>query len=506
MLLGVDVSHHQNPAKIDWEKLFQSNVRFAFIRATYGVKEDETFLDHVEYARQSGILTGAYHFLRYKSSQPAEAQAEAFLEALEPLAPHAQPMLLPMLDLEDNSFDDPINTAHDRRTFVEMTNTWLRIVEKELGRMAGIYTRASFFDHDLGAPAGFGVRPLWIAHYTTKPSPNLPQAWSGHTFWQFTDKGKLPGFDRRLDLNRFDGTQEEMEALATNTPFSDSPDLPPETENRVAPLGAETLAVMRIAAKGLNLRSAMQVNNGTFIITLPLGHRVEILAKDQIDAKGRAWAHVRTFVGSAEQTGFVAQSYLRPLAGDPIEALVDSTVTEWKRFNFGAGKETVFPYWDFVGEMWRDLDPNSKITGKNTSIFWSAAAMSFFVHRAGPAYDGFRRSAQHSIYIHDSIMKRDANAAAPFWGFRLSEAPVEIGDLVCIDRTDAGIDFDFARTHADFSSHTDVVVGIHHGVAVTLGGNVSNSVSSKEFDLGPDGKLKPGKKLFMLMKNRTAGV
>jgi GH25 family lysozyme M1 (1,4-beta-N-acetylmuramidase) len=508
MLLGVDLSHHQDPDQIDWQKFAQSGVKFAYIRATYGVNLDTDFLKHIENARQAGILTGAYHFLRFKSSQPAEAQAEAFLEALEPLAPHANEFLPPMLDLEDNSFDDQIKTADDRRRYVSLATSWLKTVEQRLGRLAGIYTRASFFDNDMGSPPGFDARPLWVAHYTSKPAPTIPKAWSRHHFWQFTESGQLPGFTKPLDLNRFEGDVEDLQDLARDHAFTDGPVADPSRE-MVAPalgsgLAAAALPVMRVANKGLSLRSGPKVVDATFMVSLPLGHRVEVLQSGIAGENGITWARVRTFVNNVQQTGFMSQAYLRRVSHPSVETLVDAAVAEWRRFKMGAGKENMAPYAGYVGEMWRDLDPASPLTGKDRGWYWSAAAISYFVKRAGPEYAAFKRSSLHSTFIHDAIVKREAETPAPFWGYRLNEQPLAVGDIVAQDRNaDPAItlNYDYARTHASFGSHTDVVVGIYGSVAITLGGNVSDSVSTKEWSLTADGKLVPGKGLFAVLKN-----
>ncbi len=497
MLLGVDVSHHQPPHEIDWDAFAREGVKFAFVRATYGVTPDDTFLEHVGNARRAGILAGAYHFLRFKQSQPADAQADAFLEALEPLMPHVTPMLPPVLDLEDNRFDDQIVTAADRRAFVGMANTWLQAVERRLTRLAAIYTRASFFDGTLDKPAGFGVRPLWVAHYTTRPSPNLPEAWTRYHFWQFAESGRLDGYTGNLDLNRFDGAENELGALTTLDTVDDGGRTDTEGETRMEPLGEVGQAVRRVAATGLNLRSAPKVTASTFMVTLPLAHRVEVLASG-IDGK---WSQVRTFVNNAEITGFVSESYLRDTGNDSVEALVDSAVSQWHRFSKGQGQEHVAPYFTFVGEMWQELGLD--FDGRDREQFWSAAAISYFVNHAGTGYAGFKRDIRHSTYINDAIVKREAGADAPFWGFRLDEQQPEVGDIVCQWRQ-SRITYDDARVRDKFASHTDVIVGIHHGVAVTLGGNVRQSVATKEYRLDNGGFLVPENNLFALMKNRTS--
>lgn len=494
MLLGIDVSHHQSPTAIDWTRLAAAGVKFAFLRATYGVQEDDTFLRHADNARRANVLVGAYHFLRFKASQSAESQAEAFLEALEPLAPHANVLLPPVIDLEDNRYDDQIRTAADRNRYITMANRWLQLVEQRLGRLAIVYTRASFFDDTLRSPAGFSARPLWVAHYTSRPSPSIPQSWSRYYFWQFTESGRLDGYDGPLDINRFDGSAAELDALARADQFPVTTDPGGEGEPTERPI--DDAARRRVAAKGLNLRSDTVVSDATFMVALPLAHEVEVI---ETGVDGR-WAKVRTFVGDVEKTGFVVESYLRPREHGPIEALVSSAVAQWHRFKRGAGQEHVHPYYLHVGEMWRELD--LPFDGRDRNQYWSAAAMSYFVHHAGPAYAGFRRSAQHSVYIHDAIRKREAGEAAPFWGFRLNEQPVAVGDLLCMWRIERTT-YDEARVSGDFKSHTDVVVGIHGGVALTLGGNVAQSVATKEFALDDRGFIVPDETLFAVMKNQT---
>jgi Glycosyl hydrolases family 25 len=59
-----------------------------------------------------------------------------------------------------------------------------------------IYTSPSFWREIAGdthefADAGYS---LWIAHYT-KPDdpPSLPGGWKNYSFWQYSDKGQIPG-------------------------------------------------------------------------------------------------------------------------------------------------------------------------------------------------------------------------------------------------------------------------------------------------------------------------
>lgn len=495
MMQGVDVSHHQNPTRIDWKKFCDQGIRFAVARASYGTSPDGAFQQHVRNAISVGIFAGAYHFLRFKSSQSARAQAETFLESLEPVSAFLDQMLPPTLDLEDNRYDEPIRTASDKRKYLSMVNEWLEIVEKRLGRNAIIYTRANFFDDTFEPTSQFGIRPLWIAHYTTRPSPNIPDAWNSHTIWQYTEHGRLNGYNDRLDLNRFDGDEADIANLIAGRKFIETDFDLRELDPSFTPLGDSGFPVERVNSGGLNLRSEPRVSTQTWIATLPLAHDVEVLERN-INTK---WAKIRTKYNGQGVTGFVAQTYLRRKKSEDVENLVSAAAAEWLRFRRGAGKETVEPYYQYIGEMWQARGWN--LTGKDTDWPWSAAAISFFVEKAGPAYDGFLKSIRHSDYIKDAIEKREAGEVAPFWAYRLNEQKPEIGDLVCQWRERA-VDYDGARMRDRFDSHTDVIVRVEQDRIFAMGGNVGNSVNMSEFRLDANGKLKVEGKLFALMKNR----
>jgi hypothetical protein len=55
-------------------------------------------------------------------------------------------------------------------------------------------------------------RKLWVAHYTTSPTPLMPTGWSKWWLWQHTSSGKLAGYAGNLDMSRFFGTDAEYAA------------------------------------------------------------------------------------------------------------------------------------------------------------------------------------------------------------------------------------------------------------------------------------------------------
>jgi lysozyme len=195
---GIDVSHWQGT--IDWNAVVAEGIEFSFIKATEGGDYvDPKFAESGAGARDAGIVRGAYHFFRPQTD--AMAQAAHFLRTVQ-VAPGDLP---PVLDVE----------VTDGRTLDAVAagvRTWLQEVERATGRRPILYTRASFWTAQMGA--AFGAYPLWVAHYGAT-QPNIPAGWSGWTFWQHSDAGRVDGISGDVDLNWFNGDRGELDTFAS---------------------------------------------------------------------------------------------------------------------------------------------------------------------------------------------------------------------------------------------------------------------------------------------------
>jgi len=127
---------------------------------------------------------------------------------------------------------------------------------------------------------------------------------------------------------------------------------------------------------------------------------------------------------------------------------------------------------------------------------WSAAFISYIMKKAG-AGDGFKYSTSHSVYIRDAISNRKKQNKNPFKGYKPKEVKIEKGDLVCYARQ-SGVSYD---TTGAYASHCDFVTEVDKGLAVSIGGNVSNSVSKTNVRLSDDGKIVDDK-YFVVIKNQ----
>jgi hypothetical protein len=132
---------------------------------------------------------------------------------------------------------------------------------------------------------------------------------------------------------------------------------------------------------------------------------------------------------------------------------------------------------------------------------WSSAFISYLMRKAG-AGDDFKYATSHSQYIEQAVKNRKENNSKKFKGYKPNEVKVEVGDLVCYPRQ-SGVGYD---SGAGYKSHCDLIISINGNTAVGVGGNVSDSVSKKNYIL-KDGKIDKSKDtkgyggIFVVIKN-----
>src|SRR5712691_13448078 len=205
---GIDVSHHQR--QVNWYLVAEAGIAFALAKATEGVSfVDPQFSANWIGIKNAGIIRGPYHFFR--PARPVDAQVDNFARIVSEIRDGDLP---PFLDLEEArtpNGDEWDDVPGDQR--VPLVLRWLEGVEAKLGRRPIIYTRRSFVASELPNATPLGQYLLWVAHYTTKPAPALPSAWSKWTFWQSSAVGTVDGISGPVDLDRFNGSSSDLEAL-----------------------------------------------------------------------------------------------------------------------------------------------------------------------------------------------------------------------------------------------------------------------------------------------------
>ena len=215
---GIDVSYYESP--INWTAVRNSGIRFAFIRVSDGTGfHDPKFASYWTAAKAAGVIRGAYQFFR--PNQSITAQADLLINALG--GTYTPGDLPPVIDVEVTGSVSPATLAADVRV-------WVNRVKAALGVDPIVYTGKYFWRDQVGGNTSFVSNSLWIAQYTSL-CPDLPAPWATWTFWQNTSTGTVPGISGGLDLDKFNGTPDQLIAYANGTGTTMPPPPPPTTCN-----------------------------------------------------------------------------------------------------------------------------------------------------------------------------------------------------------------------------------------------------------------------------------
>ena len=197
---GVDVSYHNGT--INWSQVKSAGYEFAFVRISDGASfHDPKFATNYAGAKAAGLVRGIYQFFR--PTQDVAAQADMVIAAVGTRQPGDLP---PVIDVEADGGLAPSTVAARVRT-------WVDRVKAATGVDPIVYTGKYFWRDEVGGPTSFANNPLWIAAYTTL-CPDLTAPWDTWAFWQHSDSGSVPGLSGAVDLDRFNGSVDELRALA----------------------------------------------------------------------------------------------------------------------------------------------------------------------------------------------------------------------------------------------------------------------------------------------------
>lgn len=195
-VMGVDVARYQG--EIDWHKLEEQGVSFAFIKATEGSGHIDEFAErNLEKVSETDIKVSAYHFFSFDS--PGETQAENYISVVG----NGEIDMPPVVDIEyygDKHSDKP--SAEETESILQPL---LERLEEYYGTKPIIYTTIPVYAKYI--KDSFSDYPLWIRNVYCEPDL------IGWKFWQYSDKGELYGFDgeeKYIDLNVYNGSEEDF--------------------------------------------------------------------------------------------------------------------------------------------------------------------------------------------------------------------------------------------------------------------------------------------------------
>jgi lysozyme len=194
--VGVDLSKWQGA--VDFAQIKAAGKAYVFVKVSQGGDGvDPDYRRNIAAARAAGLYVGSYHF--YTTDHTAQSQFDNVVKHLDMKAGDL-PLVVDIEVLSKNSLPD---LAAELKTF-------LGLLEQKYSIKPIIYSGESFANEYL---KGFADYPLWLAEYTGATAPKLPLDWSAWTFWQHSQNGSVPGVNGAVDLDRFNGTPEQLKAL-----------------------------------------------------------------------------------------------------------------------------------------------------------------------------------------------------------------------------------------------------------------------------------------------------
>lgn len=193
---GVDVSKYQGT--IDFAKIKAAGTTYVFVKATEGITSvDPDYARNIAAARAAGLVAGTYHF--YETDDDPSAQFGNFRQHAD-VKPGDLP---PVVDIEVLAQGSRPDLADDLKSFLAQ-------MEQAYGAKPILYSGVSFANEYL---TGFGDYPLWVAEYTSASAPKVPTGWTTWTFWQYSQSGSVAGISGAVDMDRFNGTLAQFNAL-----------------------------------------------------------------------------------------------------------------------------------------------------------------------------------------------------------------------------------------------------------------------------------------------------
>jgi GH25 family lysozyme M1 (1,4-beta-N-acetylmuramidase) len=191
--LGIDVSHHQS--YIDWPQVAASGIEFAMIRVGYrGIETAELYMDdraieNLQGALAAGIKVGVYFFSQAITEEEAVEEAEYPLEQIK-----SWELDLPVVYDWEYISEEARTAKMDARTLTDCYLAFCGKIEE-----AG-YTPMAYFNtyqsRSLMHLTELEAYPFWLALYSDRMT--FPYRIE---MWQYTDSGKVPGIEGKVDLN-----------------------------------------------------------------------------------------------------------------------------------------------------------------------------------------------------------------------------------------------------------------------------------------------------------------
>lgn len=242
---GIDVSAYQGT--IDYEEVKNAGIEIVYIKASEGTYlEDPYFKRNYEGARNSGLSTGFYHFVRARNEEEAINEAEFFSRVISGTDPNCR------LAMDFEIFGDlSINEINAiSRTFLQKVEEF---TNKQMVIYSNTYDATNIFSSELARDY-----PLWVAQYGVSEPTNNGK-WESWIGFQYRDNGRISGINGNVDLDRF--TKEIFLSDSEEIPKPINPS-PEEIQNVIYYTVRSGDTLSRIAKEyGVSVEQIVESNN-----------------------------------------------------------------------------------------------------------------------------------------------------------------------------------------------------------------------------------------------------
>ena len=218
---GIDVSKWQG--KIDWQKVKNSGIEFAFIRIGYRGEDGTLYKDdnadyNIQQAQKAGVLVGVYFFSTAVSEAEAKEEAQWTLQAIE-------------------GYKISYPVVYDCEGYKNSTSRMFALTAEERTNNAMLFLKTvSDAGYDVMFYGALGEienatywdiaqiekkYKVWVAQYSSVayPTKDKPDYEGRCDAWQYTNKGSVNGISGNVDIVVCYFTKQEAQAKnASATP------------------------------------------------------------------------------------------------------------------------------------------------------------------------------------------------------------------------------------------------------------------------------------------------
>lgn len=195
-ITAVDVSAYQE--NIDWQKVADSGVEMAMIRAAFRgwgekgvIKVDDYVHQNLTGADEAGLTVGVYFFSQATSVEEVDEEIDILLDIIK------DHNITGYVVFDWEYVSEEARTANvDARTLTDCSLHFCKRIE-EAGYQPMVYFNAYQGIHLLELEE-LKAYDFWLARYTDRM--NFPYR---VRMWQYTDSGKVPGIKGKVDINVF---------------------------------------------------------------------------------------------------------------------------------------------------------------------------------------------------------------------------------------------------------------------------------------------------------------